>query len=250
MKGAGTHYIIHYSPPPAPAPTAMGFPDLRGEWRIGREALRLGLSSPTLFRAPRGHGEPVILLPGFKAPESSMFPLRRLLRLKGYQARTWGLGVNQGDVQHYVDSLKPVVKNLAESAGTAVALVGWSLGGVVSREIAREIPQHVSTLVTYGTPVIGGPSFTVGANSYSAAARKQINRLIEERNAANPIATPLGIVFTRGDTIVSWPACIDRFSTNTTHFEVDATHFSMGIDPTVWSIVLDRLHQAQERRHA
>lgn len=179
-----------------------------------------------------------------------MFPLRRLLRLKGYQARTWGLGVNQGDVQHYVDALKPVVKDLAESSGTAVALVGWSLGGVVSREIAREMPQYVSTVVTYGTPVIGGPSFTVGANSYSAADRKHINRLIEERNAANPIQTPLGIVFTRGDTIVSWPACIDRVSTDTTHFEVDATHFSMGIDPTVWGIVLERLHQAQERCHA
>jgi len=221
----------------------MAFPDLRGEWKIGREALRLGLSSPRLIRAPRGNGEPVLLLPGFKAPESSMYPLRRLLRLKGYDAHTWGLGVNQGDVQHYVDALKPRVKELAESKGSAVALIGWSLGGVVAREIAREIPERVSTIVTYGTPVIGGPSFTVGARSYSAEDRKHINQLIEERNAANPIQTPLGIVFTRADTIVSWPACIDRFSTNTTHYEVRSTHFSMGIDPTVWEIVLDRLNK-------
>ncbi|MDA8962335.1 hypothetical protein N9H37_03170 [Congregibacter sp.] len=239
------NYKIYHSPPLAPAPTAMGFPNLRGEWKVGREALRLGLSSPKLIRAPRGHGQPVLLLPGFKAPESSMYPLRRLLRLKGYDAHTWGLGVNQGDVQHYVDALKPKVPETAESKGSAVALIGWSLGGVVAREIAREIPQYVSTIVTYGSPVVGGPSFTVGANSYSAADREHINRLIKERNAANPIQTPLAIVFTRGDTIVSWPACIDRFSPHATHYEVDATHFSMGIDPTVWGIVLERLHQAR-----
>lgn len=173
-----------------------------------------------------------------------MFPLRRLLRLKGYKADTWGLGVNQGDVQRYVDALKPRIMEKANASGKPVALVGWSLGGVVSREIAREIPENVSTVVTYGTPVIGGPSFTVGARSYSPADRAHINRLIEERNAANPIKTPLAIVFTRGDTIVSWPACIDRFSQNTTHYEVDSTHFSMGIDPTVWGIVLERLAQA------
>ncbi|WP_414982313.1 esterase/lipase family protein [Congregibacter sp.] len=239
------NYKIYHSPPPAPAPTAMGFPNLRGEWKVGREALRLGLSSPKLIRAPRGHGEPVLLLPGFKAPESSMYPLRRLLRLKGYDASTWGLGVNQGDVQHYVDALKPLVKDKAESSDSAVALVGWSLGGVVAREIAREIPEYVSTIVTYGTPVIGGPSFTVGANSYSAEDREDINQLIKERNAANPIQTPLAIVFTRADTIVSWPACIDRNSTKTTHYEVDSTHFSMGIDPTVWGIILERLDQAR-----
>ncbi len=224
----------------------MGFPNLRGEWRVGREALRLGLSSPKLIRAPRGHGEPVLLLPGFKAPESSMFPIRRLLRLKGYDARTWGQGINQGDVQHYVDVLKPIVRARAKAAGTAVALVGWSLGGVVAREIARDVPEIVSTVVTYGTPVIGGPSFTVGANSYSAEDRQHINRLIKERNAATPIQRPLGIVFTRGDTIVSWPACIDRSSPLATHYEVDSTHFSMGIDPTVWEIVLERLHQAHQ----
>ncbi|EED33920.1 pgap1 family protein [gamma proteobacterium NOR5-3] len=222
----------------------MGFPDLRDEWKVGREALRLGLASPKLIRAPGGHGEPAMLLPGFKAPESSMFPLRRLLRLKGYDASTWGLGVNQGDVQRYVDALKPRVKEMAESKDSAVALIGWSLGGVVAREIARDISQYVSTIVTYGTPVIGGPSFTVGASSYSLEDRKHINQLIEQRNAANPIQTPLAIVFTRADTIVSWPACIDRHSTNTTHYEVDSTHFSMGIDPTVWGIVLERLHQA------
>ncbi|WP_439101901.1 esterase/lipase family protein [Congregibacter sp.] len=240
------NYKIYSTPPPAPAPRAMDFPNLRSEWKVGREAVRLGLSSPQLFRAPRGHGEPVLLLPGFRAPESSMFPIRRLLRLKGYDANTWGLGVNQGDVQRYVDALKPVVKAKADSAGRAVALVGWSLGGVVSREIAREIPEHVSTVVTYGTPVIGGPSFTVGAKSYSAADREHINKLIEERNAVNPIKIPLAIIFTRGDTIVSWPACIDRYSLQATHYEVDSTHFSMGIDPTVWGIVLERLHQVHQ----
>lgn len=174
-----------------------------------------------------------------------MFPLRRLLRLKGYKADTWGLGTNQGNVEAYVDALKPRIAEIAEAKQQRVALIGWSLGGVVSRELARELPELVSTVVTYGTPVVGGPSFTVGASSYSDAERSRLNQLINERNANWPITTPLGVIFTRQDSIVSWPACIDRFSKDATHYEVDATHFSMGIDPTVWRIVLDRLQTAR-----
>jgi triacylglycerol esterase/lipase EstA (alpha/beta hydrolase family) len=219
----------------------MGFPNLAVEWRVSREALRLGLAVPRFAMAPRGKGQPVMLLPGFKAPEATMAPLRRLLRAKGYNAVHWGEGTNQGDVAAYVDRLKPRVTQLSLGHDAPVALVGWSLGGVIARELARDCPELVSTVITYGTPVVGGPVFTATARSYSEDERKRIQTLTHERNTAAPISTPMSIIFSRNDTIVSWPACIDRFSPNTTHYEVDSTHFSMGIDPTVWGIVLEQL---------
>ena len=63
--------IVYHEPPPAPLPQALGFPDLRQEWRIAREAAHLALATPALALAPRGNREPVMLTPGWLAPESS-----------------------------------------------------------------------------------------------------------------------------------------------------------------------------------
>lgn len=244
-----SNFIVYPTPPQAPEPEPMGFPDLSAEWRLVRETVRLGFSLPRLARAPRGHNEPVLLIPGFQAPELSMQPLRRLLRVRGYDAQHWGLGVNRGDVEGYVERLVPRLRQLAHShAGERVALVGWSLGGVIARELARENPTLVSTVVTYGTPVVGGPVYTAAARAYRPEERERIRELVRERDTRHPIETPIAAIFTRGDTIVSWPACIDRNNPQVTHFEVRSTHFSMGLDPAVWEIVLLRLAEARGER--
>jgi pimeloyl-ACP methyl ester carboxylesterase len=236
--------IIYREPPPAPAPDFVGFPDLLAEWRLVRESLRLGLALPRFALAPRGDGEPVLLIPGFQAPEASMQPLRLLLRRKGYDARHWGQGINRGNVERYIEALLPLLDELSSEAGQPVTLVGWSLGGVIARELARERADQVRGVITYGSPVVGGPTYTVAARSYDEAERRRIRELTRERDQAQPITVPIAAIFSRGDTIVSWPACIDRVSPNVTHYEVTSTHFSMGIDPTVWEIVLERLRES------
>jgi len=237
-----SNFVTYPTPPTAPDPSPMGFPDLSVEWRLVRETVRLGWSLPRLVRAPRGHGEPVLLIPGFQAPEVSMQPLRRLLRVRGYDAQHWGLGVNRGNVEGYVEQLAPRLRQLAHSHDSErVALVGWSLGGVVARELARENPTLVSSVVTYGSPVVGGPIYTAAARAYPDAERERIRTMVNERDRSQPIRTPVAAIFSRGDTIVSWPACIDRNNPGVTHFEVRSTHFSMGLDPSVWRVVLDQL---------
>jgi pimeloyl-ACP methyl ester carboxylesterase len=233
--------IVHHFPPAAPAPTPTGFPDLRVEWRIARETARLALSAPQLVTAPRGDGAPVMLIPGWQAPEASMGPLRQLLRFKGYDARHWGEGVNRGDVAAYVDRLEPVARDRVQRSGKTLGLVGWSLGGVIARELARRLTEEVRCVITYGSPVVGGPTYTVASRRYSAADRARIVEMIDERERSQPIVAPIAAVFSRNDTIVSWPACIDRISPNVKHYEVDATHFSMGVDPSVWRLVLEQL---------
>lgn len=233
--------ITYLQPPTAPAPGPVRFPSFSGEWRIAREALRLAYSAPWLTLGPRGNREPVLLIPGWQAPQASMGPLRRQLRLRGYDARHWGLGTNRGDVEHYLAALLPKVGALSRERGNKVALIGWSLGGVIAREIARELPDQVSCVVTYGSPIIGGPSYTVAAASYGEEECRRINALSLQRAREVPITVPVAAVFSRRDTIVSWPACIDRESPQVVHYEVKSTHLSMGIDPTVWRIALATL---------
>ena len=101
-------------------------------------------------------------------------------------------------------------------------------------------------MITYGTPVIGGPTFTVGANKYGKEECQRIASLIDELDRDMPIAVPITAIFTRNDGTVSWPACIDRVSKRVTHIEVKSSHGSMGVDPDVWRIVGEKLRLTSE----
>jgi pimeloyl-ACP methyl ester carboxylesterase len=183
----------------------------------------------------------VVDIPGWKAPELSGAPLRAYLRRLGYDARGWGFGTNTGDPRRDVDRLARRVLELVDAGGSPVSLVGWSLGGVIAREVARLHPEAVRRVITYGTPVVGGPRFTAVARAYAPEAGAAGRVVVERLHAAQPIQVPLTVVFTRRDGIVAWEACIDHDSPYAEHVEVSSTHIGMGVDPDVWRLVADRL---------
>jgi hypothetical protein len=207
----------------------------------GLAAARLAGALPRLLGAPRGDGHTVVDIPGWKAPEASGAPLRAYLRALGYDALGWGFGTNTGDPRRDVDRLARRVLELADDRGPDISLVGWSLGGVIAREVARRHPQVVRRVITYGTPVVGGPRFTAVARAFGPQSGVASRVVAERLDVESPIQVPLTVVFTRRDGIVSWEACIDRFSPYAEHVEVFSTHLGMGVDPDVWRLVADRL---------
>lgn len=205
-----------------------------------RAGLRLPAAAPRLARLPRGDGHVVIDIPGWKAPEITGAPLRGLLGALGYDARSWGLGVNTGSPERDARLLAKAVTRAAAEHGP-VSLVGWSLGGVIAREVARAHPDAVRRVITYGSPIIGGPTHTVGARSFGSEASERITAKAERLDREHPIAVPLTVIFTRRDGIVAWEACIDHYSPDVEHVEVFSTHLGMGVDPDVWELVARRL---------
>ena len=199
--------------------------------------VRLALAAPFLTRSPRGDGHTVIDVPGWQAPEASGWPIRRFIAALGYDAHGWGFGTNKGDVARDVDRFHSRVLELAERSGP-VSLVGWSLGGVISREVARRSPEAVRRVITYGTPVVGGPAYTAVASRYDDSARDRAERAAADQV---PISVPVTTIFSRRDGIVAWQACLDRTSPHVEHVEVGSAHLAMGIDPSVWRVVADRL---------
>ena len=212
-----------------------------GELGSGLAAARLAGALPRLLTASRGDGHTVVDIPGWKAPELSGAAMRTYLRALGYDARGWGFGTNTGDPRRDVQRLTERVLELAEEGGSQVSLVGWSLGGVIAREVARRRPDAVRRVITYGTPVVGGPRFTAVARAYDAGTSTAAEAVAERLDAASPIQVPLTVVYTRRDGIVAWQACIDRSSPYAEHVEVASTHIGMGVDPDVWGVVADRL---------
>lgn len=219
------------SPPP------LGL--LAGEALSGLELGRLLVRSPALRAAPRGDA-PVAVLPGLGADDASTLPLRFFLRRLGHEVQGWSLGRNRGDVPALVPRVSRAVAELAERHGRPVHLIGQSVGGVIAREIARDEPAHVARVITLGTPVIGGPSYTRLASRWTPEERARIAALTEKRNRI-PITVPLTVVYSRRDGIVSWEACIDTVNAHAEHVEVSSSHLAMGVDPKVWLLCSERL---------
>lgn len=216
-----------------------------GELGSGLDALRLAGAVPRLAGAPRGDGHLVVDIPGWRAPELSGAPLRSYLRRLGYDARGWGFGTNTGDVRRDVEQLSERVLELVGASGSPASLVGWSLGGVIAREVARRHPDAVRRVITYGTPVSGGATHTTVARFFGGS--EDVDEVTRRLDATSPIGVPLTVMFSRRDGIVAWQACIDRTSPSAEHVEIFSTHLGMGVDPDVWSVVTDRLAEGRDR---
>jgi len=226
----------------------MQVPGRPGFARLFREAgavldlARFPWNAPDLARQPRGEGEPVMVFPGFGAGDASTLPLRAYVRWLGYRVAGWGLGTNRGDVPDLIPQVTERVVEQAERAGRAVRLVGWSLGGYLAREAARERPEAVERVITLGTPVVGGPKYTAVAGIYERQGidLDEIEAGVEARNRV-PMEVPVTAVYSRSDAVVAWQACIDRHSREVEHVEVRSTHLGMGVSPDVYRIVAQRL---------
>ncbi|MDH3622691.1 MAG: alpha/beta fold hydrolase [Myxococcales bacterium] len=125
---------------------------------------------------------PVAVFPGFSAGDLSTFFLRRHLQGAGYRVHRWRLGINRGNVPALVPKVVARTEARFQRHEEPVALVGWSLGGVLAREVARERPDLVKCIVTLGTPVVGGPKYTSTAPFYEKVLNVDLDAL--ERTAS------------------------------------------------------------------
>ena len=187
----------------------------------------------------------MLVLPGFGAGDASTAVLRAYVRYLGHRPRGWGLGRNTGDVPALLARVLEQLDRIAAEERQPVALIGWSLGGVLAREAARERPAATRLVITLGSPVVGGPKYTAVAGFY----RRQgidLDAVEAEVAARNqqPIETPITAIYSRSDAVVAWRACIDRHAPHVDHVEVETTHLGLGFSPRVFEIIAERLARA------
>ncbi len=112
----------------------------------------IAAASPLLRVIGRGDNHPVLILPGFLAGDSSTAPLRSILQSQGYWVHGWRLGRNLGPTQDVVDGLIDRLQDLHDRHQRPVSLIGWSLGGIYARRLARKWPDMVRQVITLGSP--------------------------------------------------------------------------------------------------
>src|SRR5258708_1795275 len=122
------------------------------EQRVLFEVGALAAASPYLRFLGRGDRHPVLVLPGFTAGDASTVVLRWSLRSWGYWAHGWHLGANLGPTPSVVSGLQDRLDQLHRRHGSRVSIIGWSLGGLYARELARQHPDKVRLVITLGSP--------------------------------------------------------------------------------------------------
>ena len=206
------------------------------------------MASPLLRLLPKGDGHPVLFLPGFYGSDDSTEQMRAALKRKGHAVHGWRLGQNTGPHAHVIEGTSRRLADLHERYGLKVSLVGWSLGGIFARELAREHPDAVRQVITMGAPF----RFRPGDRGHASALYDMIapredpfpGRDVGEDDRS-PLEVPSTAIYTRTDGIVRWHACIDAAGPFRENIEVFGTHSGLGYNVAAIFAVADRLSQPE-----
>ncbi len=205
-------------------------------------------SWPLLARAPKGDGQPVMVFPGLSANDLSTVPLRRYLQWLNHATLGWEQGFNFGPRTGVLDEAKDHLTRTFESTGRKVSLVGWSLGGVYARELAKELPHMVRSVITLGTPFAGSPRATNVWRLYELASGRKAEREAENYDLPAAPQVPTTSIYSRTDGVVAWQASVQapaKTNPETENIEVLASHVGLGFNPCAWWAVADRLAQPE-----
>lgn len=234
-------------------PTSMNLIERPSLSLLGSEPLRAAVefARHKLARKgkpARGDGHPVVLFPGLGSDGLALAPLRDHINALGYHALDWGRGRNtgpDGDVDAWLAELAAHTATLIAPFRKRATFVGWSLGGIYARELAKLMDSRVRQVITLGTP------FNWTGDHTNVA---WIVRLLKGEDGAiapelgarlrKPPNVPTTSVYSRNDGVVAWQSCRHSRGRSTVQdVEVEGSHLGMGWNPAVLDVVADRLAQ-------
>ncbi len=218
----------------------------REQVRAAREFARLGERRDLLGEVVRGDGHAVLVLPGLLAGDFSTLPLRRFLRALCYDARGWKLGINTGPTPALREALDRRLLHLAERHERRVSLIGWSLGGIYARELARSHAERVRLVITLGTPFRDISATHAARIVPIRPGGRSLHEAHDLRaGLARPLRVPTTSIYSRSDGIVAWQSCLEEPGTGRENVEVHCSHTGMGWHPETLRVIADRLAQPE-----
>lgn len=208
---------------------------------------------------PEGDGRTAMLIPGFLAGDPSLSRMAKWLRSGDHTLVRSGIRWNVACLEDTVTAVEAKLEEAVEADGGRRALVvGQSRGGAVGRILAVRRPDLIETLVTLGSPLrsqtdvhprvwlgIGlvsglGTIGVPGMLTTECANGKCCSRSRTEFNVPFPDDVRFLSMYSKGDTIVKFEACLDP---GAEHIEIESSHLGMGVDSAVWRILSEELKE-------
>jgi pimeloyl-ACP methyl ester carboxylesterase len=195
---------------------------------------------------PRGQGQPVLVLPGLGTTDASTAPMRALLKELGYPAHGWRLGRNKGLKSGLIEEMIARVDELHDRyGGKRVSLVGWSLGGIYAREIAKSMPEKVRVVVTLGSPFTRSTTASHARKAYEWLSGEEPRYDPRYDQLPEPPPVPTTSIYSRTDGIVHWQASRNAPGKQVENIEVPGAHIGLGHNPIALYALFDRLSQPE-----
>lgn len=215
-------------------------------WRAAYEFLSHKLTHEST--AATGDGHPVLIFPGLGADGRSVAPLRKVCEALGYTAFDWGRGFNtgpQGDIDAWLRDLADHSTDLLKHHEQSATFIGWSLGGLYARELAKLMQGRVRQVITIGTPFNADADHTNVGWLYRllSSAPPMFDEDLSHRLRVAP-KVPTTSIYSRSDGVVAWQSCrhpVQRPGIQ--DIEIQGSHTGMGWNPSVLRVVADRLAQ-------
>ncbi|MES2609162.1 MAG: alpha/beta hydrolase [Pseudomonadota bacterium] len=197
---------------------------------------------------PRGDRHAVVVFPGLATNATVVRPLHLFCERLGYRCFDWGQGLNtgpKGEIEAWLDTLAQGVREQTAGHAAPISLVGWSLGGIYAREVAKRLRSRVRQVITIGTPFAAGAEHTNAGLVYrllNGSMPPDDPALLETLRTAPPV--PTTSIYSRSDGVVAWQACMDaRRRARSESIEIQGSHCGMPWNPAVLRVVADRLAQ-------
>jgi len=200
-------------------------------------------ATPWLRRLPAGDGHPVLVFPGLGAHDFTTRPLRRFLEDRSYVPYPWDQGFNFGPRSGVLERCHEQLDAISQRHQRPVSLVGWSLGGVYAREVAKEMPDKVRCVITLGTPFTGHPRATNAWRVYEFLSGQSVHDPEVIAQVRQPPPVPTTSIYSRTDGIVAWRCSVNEEGPLTENIELYASHVGMGMNPLALYAIADRLSQ-------
>ena len=139
------------------------------------------------------------------------------------------------------------VEDLYERTGGKISIVGWSLGGVFARELAKMMPEKVRLVISLGSPISDDRNHTNARRLFEMLNGKEPEPLQDGnfKNLAEAPPVPTTSILTKTDGVVHWRGSVQAEGEQTENIEVYASHCGMGANPSVAYAIADRLAQPE-----
>jgi pimeloyl-ACP methyl ester carboxylesterase len=209
---------------------------------------------------PPGDGSAVIVIPGFLGTDTFLVELWAWLYRMDYKPYFSGIGLNAECPNLLIRrTLNATIDRAREETGRKVHIIGHSLGGMIAMAAAAQRPNDFASITTLASP-FRGPA----CHPNILRLAEYVRSAIKARHGANVLPTcytghcgcdfvdylsrelPKGVrmtaIYTKTDAIVDWRNCIT--GDPTVDVEAPGTHVGMVMNPSVYSILAQRLAEA------
>ena len=179
----------------------------------------------------------MLVIPAFLTGDAFTAGLRRFLGGCGLHGFGWGLGLNWGPTPRLLEGLDRRLSVIRREHGP-VALIGFSLGGVLARNLACERPQDISHVVTVASP-FRLPTASTLEPLVRLCARRYSQDVRPER-LLGPMTTPTTMIYTRDDGVVAPESCWTEQDGGAV-VQLGGAHLTLASNPDTLRAIVRRL---------